>query len=82
MTQDLFPQMFKFLLQIPLCFFQGMHLPKDREGEATYSGKTEDPVSPKGWPGIRRLSRDASVVLKEKAAEASGSCSTILAWRH
>ena len=36
-TQEFFPQMFKFLLQIPYTFVQKMHLPKDRQGEETYS---------------------------------------------
>lgn len=36
-TQEFSPQMFKFLLQIPYTFVQKMHLPKDRQGEETYS---------------------------------------------
>ena len=55
-----------------------MHLPKDRQGEEIYSEKTEDPLCPKGWPGIGRLNRDGSVVLREKATETSGVAVQVL----
>lgn len=56
-----------FFLQITMFLFRS--LSKDRASEEASSECIGEPLNSKGWPKAQRLSKHASVVLREKAED-------------